>query len=98
MAAAAYWPLTNSSGTNRSPRIDVNQNPLASPSAAASHASSIIGPGVGDAAAVESRSPNTAMTRTFASLIGRKSQRWGIAAVVRRLVAAGAAVRGRELL
>jgi hypothetical protein len=75
----------------------MNQNPLASPSAAESHASSVIGAGVDDAAGVESRSPNMETTRTFASLIGRKSQRSGMSAAVRRIVAARSSVRVRQL-
>jgi hypothetical protein len=72
---------TNNSGNDRSASVDVNQNALGSPSAADSHASSVIGAGVGDAAGVESRNPNIETTRTFPSLIGRKSQRSGMPSV-----------------
>ena len=59
LAAAAICPQTNDSGNARSARSDWNQNPLASPSAAASHASSVIGPERGPSAAsdVVSMSP-----------------------------------------
>src|SRR5947207_2448689 len=53
LPAAAYWPLTNMLGSKRSPKSDASQSPLASPSAAESHASRIVGAEVGASLAVD---------------------------------------------
>ena len=56
-AAAASWPQTNGFGNAMSPSSDWSQNPLASPSSADSHESSVIGAEIGAASEVVSISP-----------------------------------------
>src|SRR6266511_152732 len=98
LPTAAYSPQTNNFGNKRSPRTDANQNPLASPSAAESHESRIIGAEIGAASEVlDSISPRKEATRTLPSLIGRNHQRSGISASVRRIVAARSSVRFPQL-
>ena len=68
-----YSPQTNTDGNIRSPTSESNQSPLASPSAADSQASSVIG-ALGVAFGVVSNNDMNEPARTFAALIGRMPQ------------------------
>ena len=71
----------------------MNQNPLASPFAAESHESIVIGAESGAAADVDSIRPKNDASRTLPCLIGRNTQRSGMSAAVRRIDAARSPVR-----
>ena len=68
------------------------QNPLASPSAAASQASKVVG-ALSGASGMDSIRPKNDARRTLDSLIGRNSQRSGMS---RRIVAIRSPVRLRQ--
>src|SRR4051812_50020129 len=74
---------------------DMNQRPLASPCAAASHELMVNGEEIGAASDVVSISPKKEASRTLPSLIGRNIQRSGMVAAGRRIDAAGAPGRFR---
>jgi hypothetical protein len=90
---AAYSPQTKSFGSRTSPRSELNQNPLASPSAADSHVSSVAGADSNPPSARESPKPKYVATRTLPVLIGRNSQRSGMWVAVRAISAARSLVR-----
>jgi len=76
---------------------ETDQRPLASPSAAESHMSMIIGPEATGAAELDSISPNHEKMRTFPFLIGRKNQRSGMSTSGRCIDAVRSSVRVRQL-
>src|SRR6266508_3875232 len=80
---------------------ELSQNPLASPSAAESHESRVVGAdsrGVASpASALESSKPKKVATRTLPSLIGRNNQRSGMRAAVFLIDAARSSVRFAQL-
>ena len=90
---AASSPQTNDSGKASSAIRDWNQNPLASPFAAESHESIVIGDEIGAASDVVSISPKKDASRTFPRSIGRNIQWSGMSAAVRPIDAARSSVR-----
>src|SRR6476646_5992916 len=93
MPVAASSPHTNDCGKAMSAIRDMNQNPLASPFAAESHESIVIGDEIGAASDVVSIRPKKDASRTFPALIGRNIQRSGMSAAVRLIEAARSSVR-----
>ena len=94
--AAPTSPQTWACGKAISAISDMNHKPLASPLAAESHESTVIGDEIGAASEDESMSPKKEASRTLPRLIGRKSQWSGMWAAVRRIDAARSSVRARQ--
>jgi hypothetical protein len=92
-ATAANSPHTWARGKNRFAASDWNQNPLASPSAAASQESSVMGDDRGAASSPESSSPQKVATRTLPRLILSGPQRPGMSSFSRSISRARSSVR-----